>query len=140
MADELTREAILGIDDLTRERVEIKEWGGEVYVRTITGQERDWLDASMFDDDGKPRSVGERLQNYRGRLVALATCKADGSSIFSLADAEALGKKSVKALDRIVEVAQRLNAITDEEIQALTKKSVTIPDAAPGSDSPSPSA
>jgi hypothetical protein len=138
---ELTREVILALDDLTREAVKIPEWNnGTVYVRTITGDERDWLDGGSFDDQGKPLSAQVRLQNYRGRLVALATCRQDGSSIFHLNDAEALGKKSAKALDRIVDVAQRLNAITDDEVTALTKNSETAPDAAPGSDSPAPSA
>src|SRR6266702_3925907 len=99
------RDEILGYDDLAREPVLIPEWGNKtVYVRIMTGAERDWLDAASLDEQGSPLSVQERLANYRGRLVALTTCQDDGASLFVLSDAEALGKKAAKALDRIVEV------------------------------------
>jgi hypothetical protein len=79
----------------------------------MTGSERDWLDAASLDDHGEVRSVHDRLANYRGRLVALTACTADGASLFVLSDAEALGKKAARALDRLVDVAQRINAMTD---------------------------
>lgn len=131
----LSREAILGCDDLKREEVAVPEWGGSVFVRVMSGAERDWLDACSLDDQGEAKSVHERLANYRGRLVALTTCQADGSSLFVLSDAEAIGKKAAGALDRIVEVAQRLNRMTAEEVDALTKNSVTALSDASGSSS-----
>ena len=39
----LTREQILGLSDLPREEVRIPEWGGVVFVRALTGSERDQL-------------------------------------------------------------------------------------------------
>lgn len=122
----LSREAILGCDDLKREEVQVPEWGGSVFVRVMSGAERDWLDASSLNDQGEAKSVHDRLANYRGRLVVLTTCNEDGSSLFMLPDAEALGKKSAAALDRIVEVAQRINRMTDADVDALTKNSATV--------------
>ena len=77
------RDEILGYDDLAREPVLIPEWGNKtVYVRIMTGAERDWLDAASLDEQGSPLSVQERLANYRGRLVALTTChQAVGVSV-----------------------------------------------------------
>ena len=132
----LSRDEILGADDLAREEVQVPEWHGAVFVRVMTGQERDYLDAASLNDQGDVKSVQERLANYRGRLVALTACQADGASLFVLADAEALGKKAARALDRLVEVAQRINAMTTEEVTLLTKNSDTTTDAVPGSASP----
>ena len=43
--------------------------------------------------------------------------------MFTDRDVERLGKKSALALDRIYEVAQRLNGIGKKEIDELTKNS-----------------
>ena len=44
----LNREAILAAEDLPRELVEVPEWGGAVYVRALTGAERDQFEASKI--------------------------------------------------------------------------------------------
>lgn len=132
----LSREQILGMDDLEREEVFIPEWQGSIFVRVMTGEESGWLEGCSFDEQGEVLSAQDRLAHYRGRLAVLTACHADGSSLFVLSDAERLGKKAGKALDRIVEVARRLNRITPEEIETLTKNSVATTDAAPGSASP----
>lgn len=123
-----SREDILGFDDLTREPVVIPEWGGiTVWVRVMRAAERDWLDAMSLDAEGQALPIQERLQDYRGRVTAITSCNEDGSSIFMLTDAAALGKKSARAIDRIVEVAQRINRMTEEEVNKLTGNSVEIP-------------
>jgi hypothetical protein len=132
----LSREQFLGADTLTRVEIQIPELGGSVYVRVLTGAERDWLDSHVFDDEGEILPPKQRLANYRGRLVALSTCNADGTSLFTLADVETLSRMAAKVLDRIVDVAQRINGMTQEEIDTLTKNSATVPDASSGSDLP----
>ena len=37
----LSKDAILAADDLPRETVHVPEWGGDVYVRTMSGTDRD---------------------------------------------------------------------------------------------------
>ncbi len=44
----LTKDDILGADDLATEDVEVPEWGGCVRVRALTGTERDAFEAAMF--------------------------------------------------------------------------------------------
>ena len=43
----LNREAILSSVDLPKELVSVPEWGGDLYVRTLNGTERDAFEASM---------------------------------------------------------------------------------------------
>ncbi len=111
----LTRDQILQCDDLPRERVSVPEWGGEVLVRTMTGADRDAFEASLVGRDGPKES---RLDNVRARLVALALCGEDGERLFDDADVAALGAKSARALDRVFAVAQRLNGIGAEQVDA----------------------
>ncbi len=114
----LTRDLILEANDLKREQVEIPEWGGTVYVRGLTGAERDAFEASINADGGQGK-----IQNVRARLVAFTVVDENGNRIFSDADAGILGRKSANALNRVFEVALRLNGIGNKEVEALAKNS-----------------
>ena len=93
----LTKDAILVADDLPREAVEIKEWGGTVYVRSMSAAERDEWEASWLADDGKPKTARERLKNLRARLAVLVLVDDSGNRLFADEDADALGKKAAPA-------------------------------------------
>lgn len=120
----LTKDDILALDDLPRESVDVPEWGGTVYVRTLTGTERDAFEASVM----APRK-GARMNtaNIRARLGVLCIVDENGERLFSDRDAIELGKKSAPALDRIFTAAQRLNGLSAEDIEELVKNSDSDP-------------
>lgn len=133
----LTREAILGANDLTAEVVEVPEWGGAVRVRVLTAAERDQFEASVLSDGvSGPARVG----NIRARLAALTLCDEAGAPLFTPDDLEALGAKSAAAMDRIFDVASRLNAFSKKDVDELGKGSAAGLSASSPSDSPSASA
>jgi len=111
----LSREAILKADDLKQETVKVPEWGGEVIISTMTGAARDAWEQTIVKDKGI------NLENLRARLVAATAVDEKGDRLFTEKDAESLGKKASSALDRCVKVAQRLNRLTENELQELTK-------------------
>src|SRR5690554_443064 len=113
----LTRDDILNAQDLPTERVAVPEWDGEVIVRGLTGAERDAFEQSIVETRGKNTRMN--LRNIRAKLVALTVVDEDGNRIFSDEDAEALGKKSAAALDRIFAVAQRLSGLRPEDVEEL---------------------
>jgi hypothetical protein len=115
----LTKEAILAADDLGREKVTVKEWGGDVFVRAMTAAERDEWEAGLVSEpDGGAKA---RLRNLRARLAVLCVVDAAGNRLFGEGDADALGRKSAKALDRIFDVALRLNALGAKDVKELEK-------------------
>lgn len=128
----LSKEAILSADDLVKELVEVPEWGGAVYVRALTGTERDAFEQSMVEmrtvrQGRKQETVREmRLQNIRARLCALTICDEEGNRLFTDADVQALGRKSASALNRVFQVAQRLSGLTDEDVEELAGNSDEI--------------
>lgn len=110
----LGKNLILSAVDLKSEDVPVPEWGGDVRVRSLTGAERDAFDTSLLGKDGK-RNLG----NIRARLLALTIVDENGDRVFSDDDADQLGAKSAGVLERLFEVAQRLNgmgAAAEEEI------------------------
>jgi hypothetical protein len=124
-AKPLTREEILGADDIEIEEVEVPEWGGVVYVKGMTGTERDRFESSIVDNRGKTPKAN--MDNIRAKLVAETLCNEEGIKLFSVKDVKALGKKSASALQRVFDPAQRLSGITEADIEELAEEMETNP-------------
>ncbi len=134
----LTREQILAIDDSEREEVIIPEWGGSVWVRVLSSNEKDYWEKSMqAGDEATPdERLSKRYDHLRARTAVLSCCDAQGAPLFVLSDEEWLGRKSAKALDKIWDVFVRINALSKDEQEALEKKSAPIEPTPSGSTSP----
>lgn len=129
----LTRDMILGADDLHRELVTVPEWGGDVYVRMLTGGERELFEqwALAYRDDTPTRTPTPR--NLRARLAVLTVCDAQGHNLFTLADVEALAAKASAPLERVFDVAWRLNRLAAGEVETLLGESTASLNGASGS-------
>ena len=115
----LNRDQILAAHAIQRETVAVPEWGGDVLVQEFTGETRDRWEQSMWRSvEGNPKAP---VPNTRARMAAFSVVDEQGAPLFSEADIEALGKKSVAALDRVVAVADRLNGLSEESVVALEK-------------------
>ena len=101
----LTRDQILAADDLPRVEVAVPEWKGSVYVRALTGAERDQLERMITKD-----SVS------RAKIAALCVVSEAGDRLFTDKDVDKLAAKHGGALEKIVNAALRFNAVTDEGI------------------------
>lgn len=120
MSQLLNRDMILQADDLRKELLEVPEWGGSVYVRGMTGTERDKLESSMLEQRGKSQKMN--LANVRARMAAMTLCDETGKLLFTEADVRALGTKSAAALQRVFEAAQRLSGLTQQDIDDITQE------------------
>ena len=114
----LSKKQILEAVDLKTIKVAVPEWNGEVFVRTLSGEERDHFEQSILGEDRKMN-----LDNVRAKLCVLTIVDDKGNRIFAETDIIALGKKSGQALDRIYEVSQTLNGIGKNDIEELVKNS-----------------
>ena len=112
----LSKDDILGVEELSTEDVEVPEWGGMGTLRELKGSERDTFEENSLD---KNRNV--TMANMRARLVALSAVDEDGKRMFSEKDAVKLGSKSASALNRLFGVACRLSGITDDDVKDLEK-------------------
>lgn len=110
----LSAAAILSAEDLPHEDVAVPEWGGTVRIRTMMSKTRDEFESWLLANRG-------RHENVRGHLVALCAVDAEGQRLFTIEQAAALGEKSAKAMDRLFDVAQRLNGMGEADIKALEK-------------------
>lgn len=132
------RDQILAAQDSNKEAVSVPEWGLEngLFIKTLSAKDRDGWETSLvsIDPNGKARRVN--MANMRARLVVRCLVDADGKRVFGDDDAEALGEKSAAVVARLFDTAQRVNALSKEEVKALEKNSVS--DRIDASDSNSP--
>lgn len=124
----LSRDQILGAEDITFEDVAVPEWAPKaakkpeqvfVRIKALTGAERDRFEASITERRG--RKTRTNMVNVRARLVAVAAIDMDGKPLFRPADVESLGQKNAAALDRVFSAAMRLAGLRDEDMDELTE-------------------
>lgn len=116
----LSKEQILAAADVRYEEVAVPEWGGSVRVRTMTGEQRDAYEQSLFAGRAED---GGTIANVRARLAAYSLVDEAGALLFTEAEVALLGAKSSAALDRVVEASRRVSALSQEDIDALGKPS-----------------
>ena len=112
----LTKDDILKASDSKTVVVDVPEWGGSVTVSTMSGFARDQFEGSLLGKNG-----GTNTANIRAKLAAATLVDDKGNLMFSEKDVVALGKKSAPALDRIFEASQKLNRISDGDVEDLAK-------------------
>ena len=114
----LTKEAILAASDIQTKSVEVPEWGGEVYVKGMTGAERDAFEAEIVHP-GAGKSAKWDMANTRAKFCALVIVDDKGIPLFSLDDVKALGNKSAAALQRVFDAGRDLSGMSDKDIEEL---------------------
>jgi hypothetical protein len=116
----LGRNQILDAKDLQTEDVPVPEWGGEVRIRMLTGEERDAYEASMVELK-KDGSAKANRENVRARLLILCIVNEAGEQMFNRADIKLLGRKSAKALERVINKVNEMNGISEKDIEELAE-------------------
>lgn len=108
----LSREDILNAKDLETEEVEVKEWGGTVLVRALTGKKRAEVLEYSINDKGKV----DLNKLYPSLLVAGCV-----EPEFKKADAELLSEKSSGAIEKVCKAISRLSGINEGDIEESKK-------------------
>jgi len=122
----LSRETLLQKEELEVVQVDL---GKEeyVFVRQMTGRERDQFERSLihrFKDVKGKHDYDMKLDDFRAKLAVHTVCDSEGLLLFRTNDFEQLSTNmSARRLEKIVNVAQELNAITEEDKEELVKNS-----------------
>lgn len=99
----LTREAILGAQDLKRQKIKVPEWDGEIILMELSAARRIEMENLLpkDEDNGKIWPL----------LVAFCCVDEEGKPVFTLEDVAALEEKNAKVLAKIGRVALRMNRL-----------------------------
>ena len=106
----LTKDAILAVDDIKTEELSVHEWGGSIFVRTMSAADFSEAQKAGGDDD-----VATMIA-----LVAIGVCDKDGNRLFTSKDVVALREKNGAVMRRIAEAVMDINGIREEDIEEKT--------------------
>lgn len=127
----LSASQILAANDVKVEAVEVPEWGGTVYVKTLRGTDRDLFEESLSKEKDKP---------FRCRFLVMTLSDEKGNLLFKPDQIAALGEKSSLVLNRVFDKAWEVNYFSPDKVEELGKDSPSGQSDGSTSDSPSPSA
>lgn len=115
------KDEIFGLNDREYQEVDVPEWGRTVWIRALSGSERDRYESSLARMDRKKGGMVPDLVNSRARLVAMSVVESEGSQnrVFGDDDVLKLGGKSAKALTRIWKAACELSGLSEAEIEEI---------------------
>lgn len=117
MSRTLSAGDIFATDDIEIVAVPVPEWGGVVYVKAMSGLDRE----RYFDSIKRIEGYGKKERTViihplsTAKLVAATACNENGQLLFTHLDVEKLAKKSSKALQRLVDASAKLNGLDDED-------------------------
>ena len=127
----LNKEQVLSANDKETITVDIPEWNdqltqeqrdngevAQVQIARMTGSAKDKWEASVVGKNGGPN-----FEHMRAKLVASVVVDENGNLLFDEKDVIKLGKKSSKALDRIIEASEKLNRMSATDYETLAKNS-----------------
>lgn len=128
----LDRTKLLQKEELEKVKVDLGK-DEFVYVRQMTGHERDQFEQSLRkeikDGKGKVTDYEMALNDFRAKLAVVTVCDEAGKLLLEPKDYLLLSQSmSAKRLEAIVNEAQKLNAISEEDKAALVKNSVADPE------------
>ena len=123
----LDRSTILGATDLKIEECDVSKWWGDVvFIKSLSGIDRDAFESSMFEGRGKDRK--ENLANLRARLLVKTIVDENGGRLFTDKDVRALGNKNAAPLDKCFAQSRKLSGMSDEDVEEMVKNSEEVQD------------
>lgn len=113
----LSKAKILAAKDVKlSDPVPVPEWGGDVYIKTLSGTERDAFEEAYAE---------QKMKAFRVRFLVLTLADEAGERLFADTDIPALSGKSSIVINRLFEKAWSHNAFTNEAVESLGNDSPT---------------
>jgi len=127
MGELLNSSKLLEREELQIQKVEFEN-GDFIFVRQMTGHERDTFENSLLkknrDGKGNIVSIEQNTDDFRAKLAVVTICDDKGNLLLKPTDYPQLSKNmSAKRLEKIINVAQKINAITEEDKENVIKNS-----------------
>jgi hypothetical protein len=112
----LKRDEILSKTKLKTEKISVEEWGGEVIISSMSGTMRDSWEQMLREKDSDGKIISPRA-----KLVAFTVVDEKGERVFTDKDVVSIGKLSSSSLDKVTNVAMRLNGLSEDAVEDAKK-------------------
>lgn len=101
--------------------MQIPELGGSVWVKGMSAADRSKFEKDFQTASGKTNK--RKAAEVRERLLVACVCDENGTRMLTTQDIDALGRQSIQIVERIVEVAQRLCGMSNEDVELMAGNS-----------------
>jgi len=91
--------------------------GKIIYVREMTGTERDAFEASIVTMRGKNHDVN--LKGARAKLLVKTLANEAGSRMFKDGEENLVGALGADLVDKLFTVAQKVNGMSEKDVKEL---------------------
>ncbi len=108
----LTAADILGADDLPIKELDVKEWGGKIFVQTLGGTEIAAWQMAVKERSEDGVQSAEDVMFVFSSLIVKTVVNEEGGRLFKDDHAERLAAKNPNVLRRVYEVAARMNGVS----------------------------
>lgn len=127
MGNLLSREVLLSKQSLQVQKVDLGD-DDYVFVREMTARERDTFEQSLTKANRNSKGVvvgyDQQLGDFRAKMAVVTLCDESGTLLLKPEDYAMLSQNmGIKRMELIVNEAQKLNKITDEDKEELIKNS-----------------
>lgn len=103
------------VDDKNLIPVEVPEWGNLiVHVKQLTVGERDSYESEVYNAS----KSNKMLDNPRSKFLIKVLCDEDGDPLAT--DFKELAALSSKPMEKLFEIAQKHNRLSDDDIEELS--------------------
>lgn len=119
----LTRDQILAANDVNLLKINVPEWGGDVYIRVMTVGERD-----AYENEWQ-RKKDTGVDDFRTKFLVRCLVDDKGNRLFDNGDVQRLAEKSARVMNRVWLAAMEHNNLSDASIEELAKNSEPGPTA-----------
>lgn len=110
---------ILEVDDSELRQVDVPEWKGSVYMKNMSGHERDKFETMCIKQTDGKKKVD--VKNLKAMLLSLVICDATGKLLMARNDVDRLNGKNAAVINRLNKIAQEINGIGLDENEELEK-------------------
>lgn len=113
----LTKQVVFSAQDFHFDTVDVKEWGGSLRVRELSGEERSYCDRILKDIE-----AGKGTHNtYPAAIIACGAVDEQGNAVFTRQDIPTLSRKADAVLQRVAVRILELSGATVEQQRDIEK-------------------
>lgn len=115
--EDTTKDGILAFRQKAGAIHSVSAFGGIVYFKEWTSEERDKFEASLITGRGKAQRVS--TANIRAKMFCRSVVTKDGAQIFSDEDVAEIGKLPAAEVEKVYAEIQKYNSVSDEDVEEL---------------------
>jgi hypothetical protein len=117
MAKFLTKELIKNANDVKMELVEVPEWGGKMYIKSLSAIEREELRKEIGEGSDKEMD----LVKVQMKMLSLTIVGEDKTRLFNEDDMLWLKEKSAVVMDRLFLISQKMAGLGADATEEIAK-------------------